>query len=272
MSRAIKDIWYALTSPEKYRDYMNYKKRYLLIYVLVLVLISGIFSMGIPAVIFLSEGGFRAAIEETIPEFKASSSEGFWVEKPFEIDQYNFFIKADSDVVYEDITDLNGQFGTYDYVIMIDQEQFYLKNPGTPDITAKFSELGDFSFTKEDVLSYVPVMYMIAVWVFVILLLSDFVYYFITAFVVSWGGSLLASFMKVRISGKKMFQMAVYAGTLSYLLTLIQSVVGKSIPNFSFFSLIISTGYLYFAVKEYKDSDEAEELPLEQFGNREDER
>ena len=63
--------------------------------------------------------------------------------------------------------------------------------------------------------------------------------------------------------------MAVYAGTLSYLLTMVQGMIGKSIPNFSFFSLIISTGYMFFAIKDYRDCG-IEELPPEQFGNRED--
>ena len=269
MSRAIKDIWYALTSPEKYRDFMGYKKRHFMMYVLILVVVSGFLNMIVPASKFLLEGGFKALIEEHLPDFYVSDDEGFWIEEPFVVDEYNFFIKADSNIVHEDITDLNGQFGSYEYVIMIDQEQIYLKNPGTPEIAAKFSELGDFSFAKKDVLSYVPVMYMLVIWALVLLVLVDFGYYFITAFVVSWAGSIIASFMNVRMNGKKMFKMAVYAGTFSYLLTLVQSVVGKNIPNFEIFSLIISVGYLYFAIKEYKDSG-IEELPPEEFGNREE--
>ena len=50
---------------------------------------------------------------------------------------------------------------------------------------------------------------------------------------------------------------------------MVQGMIGKSIPNFSFFSLIISTGYMFFAIKEYRDSG-IEDLPPEQFGNREE--
>ena len=268
MRRTIKDIWYALTSPEKYREFMNYKKKNLLLYVLVLVFISGVFSIGVPAARFKASVGFDTLLRENIPEFRASA-EGFWIEEPIEIDEYNFLIKADSNVVKDDITDINGQYGSYDYVIMVDKEQIYIKNPTMQDITARFENMGDVSFSKEDVLSYIPIMYMASIWAIVLVLLVDYGYYFLTAFVVSWGCGVIAAFMKVRIDGKKMFKMAVYAGTLSYLLTLLQGIIGKTIPNFSFFSLIISSGYMFFAIREYRDCG-MEVLPPEQFGNRED--
>lgn len=266
--RAIKDIGYAITSPESYRDFMNYRKRNLLLYVFILVFASGIVTMGIPAAQFLAAGGFEAILEEEIPNFTVSAENGFWIEKPVEIDEYNFLIKADSDVVREDITDLNGQYGSYDYVIMVDKEQIYLKNSGMQEITARFDEMPGFSFAKAELLEYVPVMYMTALWVFVLLFLIDYAYYFLTAFVVSWGAGVIAAFMKIRLGNAKLFKMSVYSGTLSYILAMVQGAIGKSIPNFSFFSLIISIGYMYFAIKEYKESG-IEELPPEQFGNRE---
>lgn len=269
MINTIKDIWYALTSPEKYRDFMNYKKRNLLLYVLVLVMFSGIITLGIPAVRFMADGGFGTILEETIPNFTASSENGFWIEEPIEIDEYNFLIKANSDIVYEDITDLNGQFGSYEYVIMVDREQIYLKTPGMQDITARFDEMTGFSFSKADILAYIPVMYMAALWVFVLMFLIDYGYYFLSALAVSWGAGVIASFMSLRLGFGKLFKMAVYAGTLSYILALVQNVIGKTIPNYSFFSLIISTGYMFFAIKDYKDSG-IEELPPENAGGRED--
>ena len=269
MIRAVKDLWYALTSPEKYRDFMNYKKRYLMLYVLVLVLISGLCTSIIPGIRFMASGGLRTLLNENIPDFTVSAEDGFWIEEPVEIDQYNFLIKADSNVVKDDITDLNGQFGSYDYVIMVDKEQIYLKTPGVPEVKARFDELESFTFSKETILTYIPVMYMAVIWAFVFLMLIDYAYYFVTAFVVSWGAGVIASFMKLRLGNVRLFKMAVYAGTLSYLLTMIQGMIGKSIPNFSFFSLIISTGYMFFAIKEYRDSG-IEELPPEQFGNREE--
>lgn len=268
MIKSIKDIWYAITSPESYREFMNYKKGTILLYVLVLTFISGIIATGIPAVQFMASGGFKAALEEGIPEFTASTEDGFWIEEPLEIDEYNFLIKANSDVVYDDITDLNGQYGSYEYVIIADKEQIHMKTPGREEITARFDEMPDFSFSKHDVMSYIPVMYLSAIVVFIILVLSDFGYYLINAFVVSWGSGVIASFMKLRIGNKRLFKMAVYAGTFSYLLSLVFMIMGKSIPNFSFFSLLISTGYMFFALKEYKESG-IEELPPEQFGNRE---
>ena len=269
MIRAIKDIWYALTSPEKYRDFMNYKKRYLALYVLVLVLISGICTTIVPAAKFMAAGGLKTFLNENIPNFTLSAENGFWIEEPVEIDQYNFLIKADSNVVKDDITDLNGQYGSYDYVIMVDKEQIYLKTPGVPEVNTRFDELESFTFTKDTILSYIPVMYMAVIWAFVFLMLIDYAYYFVTAFVVSWGAGVIASFMKLRLGNVRLFKMAVYAGTLSYFMTMVQQIIGKSIPNFSFFSLIISSGYMFFAIKEYKDSG-IEELPPEQFGNREE--
>ena len=267
--KTIRDIGYALTSPEKYRDFMNYKRRNLLLYVLILVLFSGIFSTSIPLAGFMADGGLKGLLTEQIPEFTASSEDGFWIDEPVEIDEYNFLIKANSDMVYEDITDLNGQYGSYDYAIIVDKEQLYMKTLGNEPLTARFDQMTDFSFTKADVLSFVPMMYMAAFFVFILLLVIDYGYYFITAFVVSWIAGIIASFMRIRLGNKKLFNMAVYAGTMSYLLVLVQSILGISIPNFSFFSMIISLGYMYFALKEYKESI-IEELPPEQFGGRED--
>lgn len=269
MIRIITDIWYAITSPESYRDFMNYKKRYLFLHVLILVLVSGIITLGVPAAQFMAEGGFERLLEEEIPEFTASSEDGFWIEEPIEIDEYNFLIKADSDVVREDITDLDGQYGSYEYVIMVDKEQIYLSVPGLQEITARFDEMSGFSFTKADILEMTPVMYMSVIWAFVLILLVDYGYYFLTALVISLGAGVIASFMRIRLSNQKLFKMSVYAGTLSYVLTFVQAIVGKYIPNFEFFSYIITLGYLYFALKEYKESG-IEELPPEQFGGREE--
>lgn len=268
MKRTLQDIWYALTSPEHYREFMNYKKGKLFLYVLVLVLIAGICNFAIPATRFMASGGFQALIEENIPEFYVNGKDGFWIEEPVEIDEYNILVKADSKSVKEDITDLDGQYGSYEYVLMIDPEQIYIKSLGMPEMTARFDELGDFSITKDDLISLVPEVYLVVIWVFLFMLLLDYGYYFLTAFVVSWGAGVIAIFMKTRISNKKMWKMAIYAGTLSYLLEILQGVFGISIPNFSLFSLIISTGYMFFAIREYKDSG-IEELPPENFGNRE---
>lgn len=268
MIGAIKDIWYAITSPESYQEFMNYKKRRLFLHVFILVLISGIVTMVIPAVQFMAEGGFEAILEENIPDFTASAENGFWIEEPFEIDEYNFLIKADSDVVREDITDLDGQYGSYEYVIMVDKEQIYLKNAGMQEITARFDEMPGFSVSKADLLGLVPLMCMTVIWVAILMFFIDFGYYFLTAFVISWGARVIAVFMGLRLGSAKLYKMSVYAGTLPYILTLVQIITEKNIPNFSFFSLIISMGYLYFAMKEYKENG-IEELPPEQFENRE---
>lgn len=265
MINTIKDLWYALTSPEKYRDFMNYKTGKLLLYVLVLIIFSSIFTMGIPSVQFMTNGGIQKIVDEQVPEFKLSN-EGFWIEHPVEIDEYNYLIKANSDIVYEDITDINGAYGTYDCIIAVDKEQIYMKSPNAPEVVARFDQMNDFTFTKKDFKNYIPVMYMAIACVMVLSFLIDYAYYFITAFVVSWGAGVFTSFMKVKINGKKLFKMAVYAGTLSYVLQTIQVLIGKYIPNFSMFSLIISTGYMYFAIKDYRDHG-IEELPPEPTGN-----
>lgn len=268
MTKTIKDIWYAITSPEHYRNFMNYERKNIMLYVLVLVFLAEIISMGIPAVEFLADGGFEAMLEDEIPDFTASSEDGFWIEEPVEIDEFNFLIKANSDIVHEDITDLNGQYGSYDYVVVVDKEQVHVKMPERQEVTARFDEMIDFSFSKEDVMSAVPFMYLAAVWIIMMLLISDFIYYFITALIVSWGAGIVASFMGLRLGNRKIFKMSVYAGTFSYLLSMVQVFTGKSIPNFAFFSFIITMGYMFFALKEYKESG-IEELPPEQFGNRE---
>ena len=56
--KTIKDFWYAITSPEYYRNFMNYKKRSLLFYVFLIMLFAGIFTMGVPMAKFMANGGF----------------------------------------------------------------------------------------------------------------------------------------------------------------------------------------------------------------------
>mgnify|MGYP003293454214 CR=1 FL=1 len=206
MIEILKDIGSAIASPEKYLDFMNYRKRKLLLYVLILVLFSGTVTFGIPAAKFLADGGFETLLQENIPNFTASAENGFWIEEPVEIDEYNFLVKANSDIVHEDITDLNGQYGSYEYVIVVDKEQIHLKTPGMQEITARFDEMNDFSFSKDDIFEYTSVMYMTSFWVFLLALLIDFGYYFITAFVVSWGAGVIASFMRLRLGNKKLFK------------------------------------------------------------------
>lgn len=267
--KTMKDFWYAITSPEYYRNFMNYKKRSLLFYVFLIMLFAGIFTMGIPVAQFVADGGFGKIMEEEIPNFRVDSESGFWIEEPVEIDEYNFLIKADSSVVREDITDLNGQYGAYDYVVMIDKEQIYLNVPGMQELSARFDEMPGFSFTKADFMSYIPVMYVMITWIFVLTFLMDYGYYFLVALIVSWMAGIIASFMRLRIGNAKLFKMAVYAGTLSAVLLFIQTVTGISVPNYSLFSYVISLGYMYFALRSYKESG-IEELPPERFGGREE--
>ena len=269
MIKAIKDIWYAITSPESYRDFMNYKRRTIFLYVFVLTFVASIIIYGIPAAQFMANGGFETLVETGIPEFSASSEEGFWIEEPIEIDEYNFLIKADSNVVRDDITDLDGQYGSYEYVVMVDKEQIHINVPGIQEYTARFDEMQEFHFSKDDVRKYIPVMYLGSIWTFVLGILVDFGYYFVVAAMVSWMAGLIASFMKVRLGNKRLFKMAVYAGTLSYILLFVQTVIGKVVPNFTFFSYVITLGYMYFAIKDFKEYA-MEELPPEGFGGRED--
>ena len=269
MVKAIKDIWYALTSPESYRDFMNYKRRSILLYVFLLTFAASIAIYGVPAAEFMADGGFKTLVETGIPEFSASSEEGFWIEEPIEIDEYNFLIKADSDVVREDITDLDGQYGSYEYILMVDKEQIYINVPGMPETTARFDEMPEFHFSKDNVREYIPIMYVGCIWTFIIGILADFVYYFVVAMIISWMAGLIASFMKVHLGNKRLFKMAVYAGTMSYVLQFVQTVTGKMVPNYTFFSYVITLGYMYFAIKDFKEYA-MEELPPEGFGGRED--
>lgn len=269
MIARLKDIWYAVTSPEKYRDFMNCKRSNVLIHTLLLVLAGSILTLGFPILRFVADGGYERLFEESIPNFTVSAEEGFWIEEPIEIDEYNFLIKADSNVVREDITDIDGQYGVYDFVVIIDKEQLHISASGTQDITARFAEVPGLSISKQDIMDYIPVVYMITFWIFILALLVDFGYYFMMAVVISWLSRIIAGMMKVRLNNRKMFQMAVYAGTLSYILLLIQSVTGMYIPNYTMFSYVITLGYMFFALKEYKETG-IEELPPDIPGGRED--
>ena len=269
MIGAIKDIWYAVTSPECYRDFMNYKKRKLLLHILILVVVAGIITMGKPVVEFISYGGFETLLEEQIPEFTASEENGFWIAEPVEIDEYNFLVKADSEVVKEDITDLDGQYGSYDYVIVVDKEQVYMNLAGLQEFVARFDEIPGFYLTKDDVVAYAPLLNMACFWGVLAGIFADFIYYIMAAVVVSMLSGILATILRVRLNNRKLFKMAVYAGTFSYILLLVLTVIGKTVPNFTFFNYLITLGYMFFALKEYKESG-IEELPPENFGGRED--
>ena len=128
--------------------------------------------------------------------------------------------------------------------------------------------MSEFSFSKENLLSYTPLLYAVAITVIVMILVVDYAGYFLTALMIAWFAGIMSIFLRIRFGMGKLYKMAIYAGTLSYILTTVQTVIGKSIPNFSFFSLIISMGYMYFAMKDYKESGIEQSTP-EQFGNRE---
>lgn len=257
MKRTLRDIWYAVSRPDAYREFMHYRKKNLIFYVLFLVLSSFLLTILLPSAGFLASGGFGRILREEIPDFRASN-DGFWIEEPIEIDEYNVLIRANSDVVYEDIQDLDGQYGSYDNVIIADKEQIYIRSVSMPEIRARFSEMDEFTFTKEDMLSYVPVIYMIYAWIFFFACLMNFGFYFLTALATSWIAGLIASFMRLQIGSTPLFKMAVYAGTASWLLTTILSLlriyaqVSVSIPDF--FGYLLTLGYMYFGLKDYKDN------------------
>lgn len=265
MIKGLKNVWYSITSPEKYREFMNHKLRHLFLHVIILVLISAFFTAIIPALKFLSTGGFGKMINEEIPEFHLSSDQGFWIAEPVLIDEYNVYIEANSDLIKEDIRDFSGSFGSYDYVIIVDQQKLYMKMSDTQEFIVHFDELQDKEFTKKDFLSVIPVMYVVVVLVFLIATLVDFGYYFMVAFVTSWFAGIIASFMNIRLGGKKIYYMTIYAGTTSYFVGMLQMFfMGETIKNYTFFSMVITLGYLYFALKDYKENC-MEEIPPREF-------
>lgn len=267
--KLFKDFLYAIASPEKYRDFMDYRMKRLVLYVFMLVATSQLILIGPIAVRFMAAGGFEALLTEAIPEFSVSPEDGFWIEKPIDIDEYNVLVRASSDEVREDITDLDGEYGSYDYVIMVDREQIYIKSPGVQEIAARFDEMPEFYITKQDIISYTPILYAVAVWAFLFSIVLNVLTYFLVAVIVTFFAGIIASFMRVRLRRQRLFKMSVYAGTCSFLIDFAQTMFGFSIPNYTIFSYIITLGYLYFAIKDYKESG-IEELPPEHFGGREE--
>lgn len=257
LKRTFRDLWYAVSRPDAYREFMNYRKRNIIGHVLLLIILSFVLTMLFPAASFIASGGFERILKEDLPDFKVSE-QGFWIEEPIEIDEYNILINANSDVVRNDIHDLNGQYGTYDNVIIADKEQIYIKTPAMPEITVRFSDMEPFTFTKETMSSYIPVLYLVYIWIFFLSSLINFGFYFLTALATSWIAGVIASFMRLRIGGVPLFKMSVYAGTAAFLLNLVLALVRSytqtviNVPDF--FGYLITLGYMYFALKDLRDT------------------
>lgn len=251
MKRTLRDIGYAVAKIDAYREFMNYRVRNIVFHVLTLVLVSMLVTIAPIAAVYARAGGLDNIIREYVPEFKVSK-DGFWIEHPVEIDEYNVYVNVNSDVVRDDIFDLNGAYGTYDNVIMIDKEQYYIKSMGTQEFSGRFSD-GELALSREDMIKTLPVVYMLFLWFFVLTFLMNFGFYLLTSLATSWIAGVIASFMKLRIGGGRLFKMAVYAGTTSFLL---ENVFGLIRPTgmMTYFGYLISLGYMYFALRDIKDS------------------
>lgn len=255
MIQGFQDAWCALTKPEAYQRFMNYKKRKIFFYVL-MILTASLLISSVPDIIKLGKmGGLKGIIEEQIPDFEISKEHGLKTEKPVKYDSYELFVEIDPNKTYENIKIPDGEYDTYEAVLIADAEKVYMETQETGGSIFYYEDItGDLKFSKEAVLDMVPMLYGILVVAVIVALLLWAASYFLMAYAIGCFGHILARFMKVQISFGKVYIWAVYAKTVTVFLDLLSSLLNMDIPYYFYFHTFVCMGYMYFVLKDYKEN------------------
>ncbi|MGN0335022.1 MAG: DUF1189 domain-containing protein [Lachnospiraceae bacterium] len=253
MKDTLRDIWYALTRPDAYREFITYKKGRIFLYILFVTLISYVCATASTAVAFIKAGGLSGIMNENIPKFSISAERGLWIEEPVLIDEYNLYVEIDPEKTYEDITDPEGENVFYGNILIADSEKMYFKSEGVGAQTIYYEDLTGIELNNETLDEMIPIMYAAAAAVLLISFLIDAAYYFLMAYMVACFAHLMAKIMKMNMAFRPVLNMSIYARTVVQVISVIITIAGISIPHFYIFSIIIAMGYMYFALKDYRE-------------------
>ena len=238
-----------------YSEFLKNKKGKVFGFGVLLMTIYFVLTMIVPGLVRSgSIFGLEEKMRENVPDF--SLEDGIlWVDDVIEYDTNGTYIYIDTDPLYliEDEDEIAPFFKGYRNVLIADYEKLIMKNDGEWQ-TLYFDNL-DLEFDKEDLIDFVPWLYVIyaAFMVFAYIWMTAF--FFFGVLFVALIGMIIASCMNYRISFGKLYLMGIYSRTLPLLIKALVSYLPFGIPGFWVLNFGLSALIIGLAMRKMKRAE-----------------
>ena len=259
----IRDFFNSFWNVQAYPVFLARKKRQVIGFVLMLTLIFWGLTLLIPCGgFYLKSGGLRNYIQHTIPNFELSGGK-LHLDAPFHLENATVYIDINTEEGHHlafDSQDVKTRLALSDIVLLADADHMLYQTTarsGFQKMERKelaFSDLGDETFVRADILKAVPIIRTMIILILVLaywILLAGFL---IWALVVAGFGLLLARFLHVPMRYGKIYRLSIYTQSLPMLIGALIQTFGFILPEFTAVSLLYSLLILAKVFRFMRDS------------------
>lgn len=235
-----------------YAGFLGNRKRKVFAFGLFVMLLYFLITIIVPVVRFqMTTGGFGRILDRYIPDFRLAGGT-LWVEDVIALEDDGMLIHIDTspDYYFDSAEEMAGLLGSYDRVILADSEKCIIKNQG--QISELYFDEEDFSFSKEQLLGYVPTVNLVVGGILILVYIWITAWFFFGVLIVTLFGMIVASCMEMDLSFGQVYLLAVYSRTLSLLIKALLSFLPFGVPFFWVANFGISLFYLSAAFRGIK--------------------
>ena len=248
-----KELALSVYSYKSYKDFLHNKKSKVFGFGVMLMLIYFTVTMVAPFVQYVaSTGGFAKEMDEFIPEFELE--DGYlWIDDVIEMEYDGMYIYIDTDPEYYfyDAEEMEEYLYDYYQVLLMDSEKVIMKSEGEV-MGFYYSDLG-VDFSKEDLLGWVPYMYMCVIIFLILAYIWMTGLFFFGVLFVALIGMIVASCMKREFTFGQLYLLGVYSRTLPLIIKAVLSLLSINIPFFVVINFGISVAIIACAIQKMKE-------------------
>lgn len=186
----------------------------------------------------------------------------------FEVNNGELFVDAEMPLVIEDtpdnvfIIDTSGQLDEsvlegHDQGVFISRYG-YTHRQGIRTQHFNFSDLPGLTFTKDDVIHFLPYLKWLSLFIIVFSLLFFFVGKLFSAFIVGIIGLFLESMAKYKIGFNNLYKLSIYALTSSIVLQFLIRLTTIEVPNFWIIYYGLACVYIWKVLEHLRKKDESQ--------------
>lgn len=248
-----KEMAISVYSFKSYKEFLQNRKSKVFGFAVLLMLIYFIITILAPFMVSqLGSENIKEVFEEGIPDFELS--DGYlWVDDVIELEQGGTYIYIDTDPQYffYSAEEMEPYLYEYSTVILMDSEKMIGKSNGQVE-ELYFSDM-DFEFDKEDVMGWIPFIYIGIAAVMVLMFIWMTALFFFGVLFVALLGMIVSSCMKYQLTFGQLYLLGVYSRTLPLIIKAAVSFLPFNVPFFFVINFGLSLLIIGCAIQKMKE-------------------
>lgn len=257
-----------ITAFYDFKWYKNFAKNTggkVFLFSLFLIFVSLMLSYTFPAIIGnfrLDSGGIKGYLDKNIPYFYFEDSE-FYIEEPYSFEGNGTYVNFNSNLYSDEALDIADIISNNSTVLIMDAEKAIIKSKGQVE-TVFYSNIDEsMNFSKDDLISLVPLFYVIFVIFLIVTYILLYLKFIIGALIIAVITKfIIAAAAKTSISFGEAFNLTVYSRTMPIVLAGVLSLFSIKIHYMFLISAVISFVYLFFALKNISQNNNIDKVEL----------